>query len=453
MSPETLFKGPDSLRWRGENRALLLTLIFAPTTVGIVGYVLREQLSSQQIAFLIVAAMVYVSIARGRLLGTSVRLHDRQLPSVYAIAAGCARDLGMRMPHVFVREDQYTCVTSMGLGEPYSIVISSTWLPYLDDQELAFLIGREFGHIAAGHSRITSLFTASGKENPFISIVFGAWLRRTEYTGDRVGLLCCGSMEAAARAIFTCSFHQVSKKVDYSAFIDQRVELQSDPTLKLGELLGQEPYATNRLRQLETFVASPQFASWRTRIAAERQAADVASVAVSAPPAHGSRVDKHALAGNWIRAAAFVLDWIIVSSIVSSGKVINVSVNGTSAGKHAVSASEMTAATVQQYAVDWMSSHLPLFQAALPDAVGFVCVFLYAAVLVALVGRTFGMMVLGLRVVRPDFRRVGAARAAWRYFVMFFSVALVVPMFGFLKRPALQDWITGTRVVRGSYAP
>src|SRR5450755_1286670 len=327
MSPETLFKGPDSLRWRGEKRALLLTLIFAPSTVGIVGYVLREQLSSQQIAFLIVAAMVYVSIARGRLLGTSVRLHDHQLPSVYAIAAKCARELGMRMPHVFVREDQYTCVTSMGLGEPYSIVISSTWLPYLDDQELAFLIGRELGHIAAGHSRITSLFTASGKENPFISIVFGAWMRRTEYTADRIGLLCCGSIEAASRAIFTCAFHQVSKRVDYTAFIDQRTELQADPTLKLGELLGQEPYATNRLRELERFITAPLFQAWRSRLDAAAAQQSELVAAVEAQPVRPARVDKRAQAGAWLRGAAFALDWVIVSSIVSSGQVINVDVS------------------------------------------------------------------------------------------------------------------------------
>ncbi|HEY5093726.1 MAG TPA: M48 family metalloprotease [Candidatus Eremiobacteraceae bacterium] len=451
MTPESLFKGPESLRWRSEHRALWLTLIFAPTTVGLVGFVLREQLTGQQIAFFIVAAMVYVSVARGRLLGTSIRLHERQLPAVYAVAARCARDLGMRMPNIFVREDQYTCVTSMGLGEPYSIVISSTWLPHLDDDELAFLIGRELGHIAAGHSRITSLFSASGRENPFVSIVFGAWLRRTEYTADRVGLLCCGSIEAASRAVFTCAFHQVSKKVDYTAFIDQRVELQSDPTLRLGELLGQEPYATNRLRELETFAATPLYGSWRARLAAQRESALNADLA-TVQPARGTRVDKEALAGNWLRAAAFGLDWIIVSAIVSSGKVLKVDVSGTSGGKH-VATSDMGALSLQQYGVDWLNSHLPLFQSALPDAVGFACVFLYAAVLVALVGRTFGMMVLGLRVVRPDYRRVGAGRAAWRYLVTFFSLAMVLPAIGYLWRPSFQDRITGTRVVRGSFAP
>jgi Zn-dependent protease with chaperone function/uncharacterized RDD family membrane protein YckC len=448
MTPESLFIGRESLRWRGENRALWLTLIFAPTTVGLVGFVLRQQLTGQQIAFLIVAAMVYVSIARGRLLGTSIRLHDRQLPAIYAIVDRCSRELGMRTPHVFVREDQYTCVTSMGLGEPYTIVVSSSWLPHLDDQELAFLIGRELGHIAAGHSRITSLFSASGRENPFISIVFGAWLRRTEYTADRIGLLCCGSIESAARAIFTCSFRQVSKKVDYSAFIDQRIEVQADPTLKLGELLGQEPYATNRLRQLETFAATPLYRDWRTRLSAELEHAPPAIEATNAMPERGAPVEKRALAGNWVRAAAFGLDWIIVSAIVSSGTVLKVDASS----KH-MTTSDMSAMSFQQFGLDWLNTHVPILQSAVPDAVGFAAVFLYAAVLVGLVGRTFGMMVLGLRVVRPDYRRVGAGRAALRYFVAFFSLMLVFPMIGFLWRPALQDRITGTCVVRGSSNP
>jgi uncharacterized RDD family membrane protein YckC len=60
------------------------------------------------------------------------------------------------------------------------------------------------------------------------------------------------------------------------------------------------------------------------------------------------------------------------------------------------------------------------------------------------------MMVLGLRVVRPDYKRVSAARAVWRYFVAFFSLVLVFPMIGFLWRPALLDRISGTRVVRGA---
>jgi Zn-dependent protease with chaperone function len=447
MGPASFFTGPDSLRWRSENRALFLTLLFAPTTAGLVGFALREQITAQQFAFLIVAAMIYVSIARGRLLGTSVRLHERQLPTPYAIATRCARTLGLAVPHVFVREDPYSCVTSVGLEEPYAIVVSSTWLPHLDDDELTFLIGRELGHVAAGHTRITSLFSASGKENPFISAVFGAWMRRTEYTADRIGLLCCGSIDAAARAIFTCAFRQVSKKVDYTAFRDQREEVQADPTFKLGELLGQEPYATNRLRELEVFAISPLYAAWRARLdeaAAKPQAAAPQDSARPFP----RNVEKKACANAWLRATAFLLDWILVSNIVSSGEVIktDIKTNGKPAVVHA---SDIAASTLQQYVDQWAKSHLPLIQMGLPDVVAFIVVFIYSAILVGLVGRTFGMMVLGLRVVRPDYTRISGGRAVWHYFVAFWSFFLVLPLAGFFWRPSLQDRITGTRIVRG----
>ncbi|HLJ83475.1 MAG TPA: M48 family metalloprotease [Candidatus Eremiobacteraceae bacterium] len=447
MGPASFFTGPDSLRWRGENRALFLTLLFAPTTAGLVGFALREQITAQQFAFLIVAAMIYVSIARGRLLGTSVRLHERQLPTPYAIATRCARTLGMAVPHVFVREDPYSCVTSVGLEEPYAIVVSSTWLPHLDDDELTFLIGRELGHIAAGHTRITSLFSASGRENPFVSAVFGAWMRRTEYTADRIGLLCCGSIDAAARAIFTCAFRQVSKNVDYTAFRDQRQEVQSDPTFKLGELLGQEPYATNRLRELEVFAISPLFATWRARLdeaAAKPQPALPQPAAAALP----REVDKKACANVWLRATAFLLDWVVVSAIVSSGKVVQTSI--TTSGKPAVvHASDIAASTLQQFVDQWTAAHLPLIEMGLPDVVALLLVFVYSAILVGIVGRTFGMMVLGLRVVRPDYGRVSVGRAIWQYFVAFWSLALVLPLAGFFWRPSVQDRITGTRIVRG----
>jgi Zn-dependent protease with chaperone function len=449
MGPESFFKGPDSLRWRGENRALFLTLLFAPTTAGLVGFALREQITAQQFAFLIVAAMIYVSIARGRLLGTSVRLHERQLPNVYGIATRCARTLGLAVPHVFVREDPYSCVTSVGLEEPYAIVVSSTWLPHLDDDELTFLIGRELGHVAAGHTRITSLFSASGKENPFISAVFGAWMRRTEYTADRIGLLCCGSIDAAARAIFTCAFRQVSKNVDYTAFRDQREEVQADPTFKLGELLGQEPYATNRLRELEIFAISPLYATWRARLGEAAAKPEAATPRMESARPVPSKLEKKAYASVWLRATAFVLDWVVVGAIVSSGKIVQTSV--TTSGKGAVvHASDIAASTFQQFADQWASSHLPLIQMGLPDVVALMLVFIYSAILVGLVGRTFGMMVLGLRVVRPDYSRVSGGRAVWHYFVAFWSLFLVLPLIGFFWRPSVQDRITGTRIIRGS---
>ena len=76
------------------------------------------------------------------------------------------------------------------------------------------------------------------------------------------------------------------------------VEVQSDPTLKLGELLGQEPYATNRLRQLETFAASPLFKDWRARLTAAGEHTSERVAPAGSALERGAAVEKNALAGN-----------------------------------------------------------------------------------------------------------------------------------------------------------
>gem|GEM_PF-3117492 len=154
---DALFDGPHGIRWHHERRAFWLTLVFAPLTAAGIGFFLREQLSAAQTALIIVVAMLYVSIARGRLLGASVRVHERQFPELFTIVERCARQVGIATPHVFVRDDPFVCITAMGLGPPYALIVSSDWLPHLDEDALTFLIGRELGHIRAGHTRISAL--------------------------------------------------------------------------------------------------------------------------------------------------------------------------------------------------------------------------------------------------------------------------------------------------------
>jgi Zn-dependent protease with chaperone function len=435
-----LFAQPYSLRWTTERRALVLTLLFAPLTIALIGFILPEHVTIQQVAALIVVAMVYVTIVRGRLLGTSIRAHEQQLPELHAVVERCARMLGLPMPHVFVREDLYVCITSMGLGQPYALALSSQWLPHLEEDELMFLVGAELGHIAAGHTRLSSLFSASGKENPFIALVIGAWLRRTEYTADRVGLLCCGSMDAAIRAIFKCSFHPVASKVSYLAFADQRRELEVDPALRMGEWLGEAPYAVNRLRELQRFTDSPLYAHWRAEFDRRLERIDQETAAPEPPTVVRN-------AGFFQRSIAFFIDYIVVSLIVSGVYGVEQQVQPT-LGK---------GAQLPQHATSWvtgLNSWLIAHNVTVSisglqfDTLFFI--FAYSAVLVAFTGRTFGMMVLGLRVVRDDLSRVGGVRAILRYLAAYITTITIFPLlFGLFTGRFMHDRITGTRVVRG----
>lgn len=427
------------MRWRTERRALWLTLIFAPATIAVVGLVLPEHFTAQQIASLIVVAMVYVTIVRGRLLGTSIRAHERQLPELHAIVTRCSRLLGVPMPHVFVRDDLFVCITGMGLGQPYSIALSSQWLDRLEEDELTFLVGSELGHIAAGHTRLASLFSASGHENPFVALVFGAWLRRTEYTADRIGLLCCGSLDAAIRAIFKCSFHPLASRVSFVAFADQRRELELDPGLRMGEWLGESPYAVNRLRELQQFHASPLYAHWRAEF--DQRASEIDSSPGVRPQETWVPKD----AGIFQRGLAFFVDYIVVSVITSGVGVI-----ATKTAVLGKNAPPLDPTDSLQAFNAWLKAHNATVSLSFDDVSTVLLVLLYSAVLVAFTGRTFGMMIFGLRVVKSNLERVSASRVVWRYVLAFISFVTFIPLLlGLFSGRLLHDRLSGTRVVRG----
>ena len=72
----------------------------------------------------------------------------------------------------------------------------------------------------------------------------------------------------------------------------------------------------------------------------------------------------------------------------------------------------------------------------------------YLAILVAIAGQSFGMMICGLRVVTVDFRRPGIWRTIGRYAIEGPLAFLVIVLSLFWRRVLLHDKLTGTRVVK-----
>jgi uncharacterized RDD family membrane protein YckC len=439
VTPATeMFRGQHSLRFRGERAWLWIDLLFAPATVGIVGSILHSPFRMSELGVILVAAVVFVTLSRGRLLGTSVRVHEGQFPELFAVVERCSRQLGMRAPQVFLREDPIVPITALGLGEPYSIVISSSWLRHFDEKELEFLIGCELGHIAAGQTRISSLFSASGRENPLIALVFGAWLRRTEYTASRVGLVCCRSIDAAVRAIYATSFRDLKGHVRHAAFVEQRLAIESDPSLAMGEWLSESPYAVNRMKELERFATAADYAYWSRYV-------DEWMASGARPEAP---VYKPVKASLYLRSLAFVVDVIVVGAISASGAfVVHVTTNKNDLADaiHELDADPKTATLGH-----WLATHASMTGADLAPVCVLAGVMLYSALMVAVVGRTCGMLVFDLRVVRKDFSPAKALRAVWRYLLALVSFVTVVPLLvGLVSGWWPHELLSGTQLVRG----
>jgi Zn-dependent protease with chaperone function len=511
-APLALFTGSSSLREPSERIAFWLTALCALPAALLIGYALHESIGASQVALFIVIAMLYVTLARGRLLGSSVHVHQKQYSRVFMIVKRACAALEIPMPLVFAREDNYVPVVALGFGEPYALVVSSRWIEVFADDELAFMVGRELGHIAAGHTRFHSLLSVNGNENPIVSLIFGAWLRRCALTCDKVGLLCCGSIDAAIRAMGIAAFHEFGRKVDYQAFAEQHAEVQSDSVLRWGEWLSSEPYATRRIASLQRFIGTKAYASaraWFLREATEEPPA-------LAAPGEG-RVVTRDCAGWWRRCSAWAIDAVIVLAIITSfggsivggtsrsqassaanahgdetnlsvapGKVNasvpglgNVNIQGknhtkvwhnplyaptatpgASTPSPAPESSSDTlgpvTSTDQGLSLNLGGSTIPLDPNSIVSWVsravrglGFVFWFpVYLAVLVIFAGQSFGMMITGLRVVTTDFRRPSIMRTIFRYLIVGFLWWLIMPLSFIWRRVLLHDRWTKTRVVK-----
>lgn len=416
-----LFRGPLSLTYSGERVAFFLTLLLALPAAGAIGFFIHEEVGMSQVALFLVVAMVYVTLGRGRLIGTSVRVHETQYPQLFAIVKRCAAALDLPMPLVFVREDYNVPVLAAGLGDPYSLVISSNWIEHFNEDELTFMIGRELGHIASGHTRFTSLLSVNGNENPIISLVFGAWLRKTELTCDRVGLLCCGSLDAATRAIAVASFHHFARKIDHEAFARQHEEMGTDSVFRLGEWLGAMPYATTRVDHMREFLESNLY-----RIHEEHFIHQSGNEPVHLVARGESTVAPKDCAGWWRRAWAFFLDGVVVAAITS------ILSHGTEAGAKTATLNMIPFSTIAVSAV---------------SSAGVIAFLAYCALLVGLVGQTPGMLIAGLRVVRSDFGRAGIGQSIWRYMLLLFFFWYIIPLSPISRVYANDKW-SGTRLIK-----
>lgn len=411
MLTQDLFRGPQSLRTKYEWLTLIITLALGPIIAVAIGQVLHEVVGISSVAILIVIAMVYVTIARGALLGSCVMITQSHFPEIFSTVERCASLLRMPMPMIFLRDDIHVPVVAVGFGDPYSLIISTHWLEHFKEDELAFMVGRELGHIAAGHARLTSILSVNGRENAIVSLIFGAWLRRTEYTADRVGLLCCGSTDAAYRAIALCEFHSFARKVDLGAFAQQRAEIAHDSILRLGEWLAPNPYATNRMESIRQFHHSSVYEHWEDQLMAAPSSFEPIAV-----QRRSDEVKKEDCASLGRRITAIIIDYILVGAI---GNLVLTT----------------TAAAHPGFHISMNSNDLPFIE--------FVA---YNMLLVATAGQTFGMMIVSLRVTDVHFARPPLWRVVWRYL-------LAAPMFVFsvlwppFWRLELHDRMSGTRLV------
>lgn len=202
---------------------------------------------------------------RGTLLGSTVKVTERQFPSLYKLVERCARTLQVPVPQVYVANSPVMNAFTFGTEDDSFIVLHSALVDSFSEKELLFVIGHETGHIQNKHVVYnTALILLQRMAELFIGplilpavVALNAWYRRAEITCDRAGLLCSQDLDSASRSFIKLAVgsKRLSDEVDMSEFLAQHDEAQSSVGRYM-EAFQSHPYLPKRIKALQVFAES-----------------------------------------------------------------------------------------------------------------------------------------------------------------------------------------------------
>jgi Zn-dependent protease with chaperone function len=254
-----------AIRHPSENTFLMA--IIAINVAVLIGIPLLLLLVGLGIAVIYALAIITALFALDRLTfalfywfmyGNSILIGPNQYPALYrAICTTCEYIDLTPMPQCFVLHGQ-------GLLELFLIkrftkrgilVFTSEIVDKLlddgDSRQLMMLIGRQLGHIKAGHY---SWYFCKHVIGRFAVLFYSAWRRRCHYTADRIGFLATANLDAARHALLTITVGKVLSDItSIDCVREQDGEVRTRFVARVRNLFSEYPYMVQRIIELESF--------------------------------------------------------------------------------------------------------------------------------------------------------------------------------------------------------
>lgn len=208
---------------------------------------------------------MWKQVWRGQLLGSAVKVGERQFPRIHGLTKECAQQLGINTPTVYIVNNPTLNAGTYGTDEESFILVHSALVDHYSDEELRTVLGHECGHIHNSHVvYLTTLHYLKMIAAAFIPwIVYPAMIplnelaRRAEITCDRAGMLCSKNEQVAARALtkLVLGSRKLYEEFNLEAFLEQYEE-GKDSIGRYMEALATHPYLPKRVLAMRVFAQS-----------------------------------------------------------------------------------------------------------------------------------------------------------------------------------------------------
>jgi Zn-dependent protease with chaperone function len=185
------------------------------------------------------------SVIRVIFTASAVKVTPRQCPDLHAKLQVACTTLGVDMPELFVQQNPIVNAFTGGVEKPV-IVLHSSLIERLNDEEVLAVLAHEVGHIHAEHvlyltaaRLLEALANAALAAAPVAAIVSQlvsgtmraallAWARRAELSCDRAALLVTQDPDVIGRTMMKLCGGTFASKINYDEFLAQARDFQKN---------------------------------------------------------------------------------------------------------------------------------------------------------------------------------------------------------------------------------
>lgn len=208
-------------------------------------------------------------------LASAVRVNERQFPKVKILFDEACGILDVRQrPELFISQSPILNAGAVGVERPF-IVLNSSLLDSLNEEELLAVMAHELGHCMSGHVLYKTLLQILLRLSVFalqvplggisllaVIIALKEWDRKSELTADRAELLVTQDPNVSYSLLMKLAGGGRIDQMDFNEFFLQAAEYEQggttlDSVFKLLNLMGQShPFPVIRLTELKSWVDS-----------------------------------------------------------------------------------------------------------------------------------------------------------------------------------------------------
>lgn len=166
-----------------------------------------------------------------------VRCGPNQYRSLHNLLREACTVMDVEEPELYVHYSPVNNAYTAGVKRPF-IVLQSSVVDALTDEELIFVLGHELGHVKCGHVLyqmlamfLLPLLDELGRVTLGVGrlagmglvMAFFEWLRQAEYSADRAGMLACQDREVGLKALMKLGggSTRFNEEMDTGVFLDQ----------------------------------------------------------------------------------------------------------------------------------------------------------------------------------------------------------------------------------------